>query len=207
MLESFNLKKHLDSTRQELSHALYQTDAANRVIARLQRENSNLRQTLSDTKSNLAGAVHGGGASSSSSSSLSSSSSGDGAKSATETASLTDEISSHMQSVAKTLTGSRKQKSKSVPAELATPAHLGDFRCLASHPTHSASAPGILCLDIHSDQVHVVTGGNDCSAAIFNRSTGKVCLYKCCICVSRSFCKRDPFFSSSTRSQYHHGVC
>ncbi len=44
MLESFTLKKHLDSTRQELSHALYQNDAACRVIARLQRENGNLRQ-------------------------------------------------------------------------------------------------------------------------------------------------------------------
>lgn len=51
MLETFNLKKQLNTTRQQLSHALYQNDASCRVIARLLKERDTARRELEQLKS------------------------------------------------------------------------------------------------------------------------------------------------------------
>ena len=44
VLETFALKQQYNSTRQELSYALYSQDAASRVIARLMRERDAARE-------------------------------------------------------------------------------------------------------------------------------------------------------------------
>jgi len=54
MTETFELKSHLDTTRKQLSHALYQHDAACRVIARLLRDRDAARGQVAQLQEQLA---------------------------------------------------------------------------------------------------------------------------------------------------------
>lgn len=60
MVESFNLRKTLEETRRELAHALYQHEAACRVIAKLlkdkesaEKETALAKETIEELKSEL----------------------------------------------------------------------------------------------------------------------------------------------------------
>ncbi|KAL6704312.1 hypothetical protein ACN47E_008376 [Coniothyrium glycines] len=59
VLETHTLKQQLAQTRQELSTALYQNDAATRVITRLTRERDEAREALSNVTISGAGASNG----------------------------------------------------------------------------------------------------------------------------------------------------
>lgn len=53
MMELFTLKKNYDDVRQELAHALYANDAANRVVARLMGERDEARKALTNISTSL----------------------------------------------------------------------------------------------------------------------------------------------------------
>lgn len=58
-LETFTIKQQLNQTRQELATALYQHDAAVRVIARLTKERDEARDALSKVTVSAGGASNG----------------------------------------------------------------------------------------------------------------------------------------------------
>lgn len=159
MLETFTLKQHLESTRQELAHALYQHDAACRVIARLIKERDEARSNLGKTQDNVSAAIK------KNSGAMEVDDKGDG---------MADAVKA-MVGVAKRLMKGRKKAIKSLAGEAASRDKLKKYTCTASHPLHSSTQPGILCLDIHPTQQNLVlTGGVDANAILFDKGSGKI---------------------------------
>uniref|UniRef100_A0A8C1SZ59 Pre-mRNA-processing factor 19 n=1 Tax=Cyprinus carpio TaxID=7962 RepID=A0A8C1SZ59_CYPCA len=161
MLHSFTLRQQLQTTRQELSHALYQHDAACRVIARLTKEVTAAREALATLKPQ-AGLIAPQATPASQTAAVVSNSS------RLFMHSLGCTLSLHKATV---LTTERKKRGKTVPEDLIRAEDLGKFRQVASHAgLHSASIPGIISLDLcPTDTNKVLTGGADKNVVVFDR--------------------------------------
>lgn len=170
MLHAFTQRQQLQTARQELSHALYQHDAACRVIARLTKEVTAAREALATLKPQ-AGVTPAPHAAQQPAAVEPAS-----AVSGVEQTGMSAAVVARLQERATALTQERKRRGRSVPEGLLSHEQLCTFITLASHPgLHSASIPGILSLDINpSDHSKILTGGNDRNATVFNKDTEQV---------------------------------
>jgi pre-mRNA-processing factor 19 len=171
MLETYTLKQHLEAVRQELSHALYQHDAACRVIARLIKERDAARKMLSNAESLIADAARerGGGAAPAAA--------GDSMEVDGAEKGMTQAVIKKMLSTSQELSKMRKErvKKKILPPNLASADEIDKLKLTKSSPLHSSQSPGILCMDLHpTKQDLVLTGGADHAVIVFHRGTGKV---------------------------------
>merc|ERR1712051_336512 len=169
------LRQQLQTARQELSHALYQHDAACRVIARLTKELTAAREALATLKpqANIPAVQAPQVVPEAGDAQPVSRDSGR----LQEAIGMTQEIVKVLQDKAQALTGERRRKSKTVPEQLVDADTIKDrFKTLASHPgLHSASVPGILALDINANNTsRILTGGADKTATIFNKDDEQV---------------------------------
>ena len=100
---------------------------------------------------------------------------GDEAKAQVEEG-ISDEVANRLQEKSTALTQMRKQKGKNIPEELASVDDIKSLQMSASHVgLHSASVPGITCMDVKfSDPNLVVTGGNDKTVVVFNNQTEQI---------------------------------
>ncbi|XP_030831190.1 pre-mRNA-processing factor 19-like [Strongylocentrotus purpuratus] len=176
MLHSFTLRQQLQTARQELSHALYQHDAACRVIARLTKEVTAAREALATLKPQAAPGIAPGAAMPAAVAVQPSSVPEPMEAAEAGPMGMTEDIIQKLQERANVLTAERKKRGKKVPDELAPSEDIRNYRPRASHPgLHSASIPGILALDLQaSDTSKVLTGGADRNAVVFNKDTEQV---------------------------------
>ncbi|XP_060179085.1 pre-mRNA-processing factor 19-like [Lycium barbarum] len=173
MLSNFALEQQLHTARQELSHALYQHDAACRVIARLKKERDEARGLLAQAERQIPMA----------------------ATTAVDTAALSngkraagdEEMGPDgkkirpgiSQTVIETLTDcnaalSQQRKKRQIPATLAPVDAVERYTQLNSYPLHKTNKPGVLSLDIHYAKDIIATGGVDSNAVVFDRPSGQI---------------------------------
>ncbi|KZV34021.1 pre-mRNA-processing factor 19 [Dorcoceras hygrometricum] len=175
MLSNFALEQQLHTARQELSHALYQHDAACRVIARLKKERDEARSLLAQAERQIPLSFTAPNAANATALS-------NGKRAAEE-----DELGPDgkrirpgiSSSIISELTDcnaalSQQRKKRQIPPTLAPIDAVERFTQLNSHPLHRTNKPGILSLDIQYSKDIIVTAGVDSNAVVFDRSSGQI---------------------------------
>lgn len=163
-LETHTLRQHLHSVRQELCHALYQHDAATRVIARLMRERDEAVAALEAAKQTIAAEQ----------SAKRTASEGADAQAGKrqKVPSIPDEVLQELQDVNAQLSKGRKKRE--ISKTLATPDDLKAFSLLTSVPLHKTTQGGITQIEFNPENANVVaTAGVDGTVQLFDHSASR----------------------------------
>ncbi|OTB07905.1 hypothetical protein M426DRAFT_317412 [Hypoxylon sp. CI-4A] len=147
-LETYNLSEHLTRTRQELATALYQHDAAVRVIARLTKERDEARDALSKVT-------------------VSAGSAGNGDAMAVDAEALPEELAAKVDETQAKLSKSRKKRP--VPEGWATAEDIASF---AVDTTSSLPVPAATTVSV--EEGYAAVGGLEGDVAIYSVDSDKV---------------------------------
>uniref|UniRef100_A0A2P2MLD3 Pre-mRNA-processing factor 19 n=1 Tax=Rhizophora mucronata TaxID=61149 RepID=A0A2P2MLD3_RHIMU len=174
MLSNFALEQQLHTARQELSHALYQHDAACRVIARLKKEKDEAKSLLAQANRQLPQLT------ATATPVTSTLSNGKRAAEDDELGPSGKRIRPGISSsIITELTDcnaalSQQRKKRQIPPTLATIDALERYTQLSSHPLQKTNKPGILSMDIHYSKDIIATGGIDMTAILFDHTSGAI---------------------------------
>jgi pre-mRNA-processing factor 19 len=167
MLETFTLKQHLDATRKELSHSLFQHEAACRVIARLTRERDEAHHMINTLQTNAVS--NGNGSVSEKSSEMEIA-----APAVAER--LEDTVFAELNEKCKQLSSSRK--GRKVNEKVTTKEAMLTLAQVASYTPHKADKTGgVTCVAVAQDSPSGFTlslsGSGDKTAILTDLSSGK----------------------------------
>lgn len=160
MLELYTTKQNLETVREELSHALFQYDAATRVISRLLKERDEARNLLADYEHKISEfktqlpkpeiAVN---------------------------KILPEKLVQSIYDLKSQLAAQRKELRKEdyLLKNFASQEMIHQFSAKKSIALHTGKPAGITALDIHSENADLfVSGGNDGSVSFYNSALDKV---------------------------------
>jgi len=168
VLETFTLKQHLDNTRRELSQALYQHDAACRVIARLMRERDEARALLTSLQtsglaSSSASTSDGGGGGQ-----MAVDESGGGASDEWDV--VTNALTQKFSELSST------RKGRKISASLRAKESFASMATSLSVTPHKSTTGGVTCVAVKPGATanHLLSGGADKEALLLSKDTGAV---------------------------------
>ncbi|KAI8886102.1 WD40 repeat-like protein [Backusella circina FSU 941] len=162
MLESFTLKQQYQQVRQELSHALYQNDAATRVIARLKKERDASREALANVQAHLGTAAPAPAAEPTSEAME------------TDESALPEDAVNKITETSQALSQTRRSKKKP-PVEFASLDSVKGYTKVSDVPSlHTSRSPGITALDVDHSENRILTGGQDKHVQIYDKTENKV---------------------------------
>ncbi|KAJ9513170.1 hypothetical protein QJQ45_029340 [Haematococcus lacustris] len=162
MLETHTLRQSLNTCRQELSHALYQHDAACRVIARLIKERDEARAGLEDARSMMQ-AEQAAKRAAAADAVMEEAAPGKRPK----VMGIPDDVLQELTDVNAQL--SKQRKKRVISESLATPDDLSAMSLTSNNPLHKTTQGGITALDTNLEQPSIVaTGGVDGTIQVFD---------------------------------------
>ncbi|KAF8316155.1 nuclear matrix protein NMP200 [Clavulina sp. PMI_390] len=166
VLEQFTLRERYNAVRQELSHALYQHDAATRVAARLLKERDSAREALASVQATMGIA------------SAPAAAVADVEMEAApqeQSGALPADADAEIVETQAALSAIRKKKAKPA-ATYATPAQVRGYTSKHTVTSLHASSPaGINALAVSSaNPSQFLTGGNDKIVQIYDRESNKI---------------------------------
>ncbi|EYU43746.1 hypothetical protein ABFS82_07G052300 [Erythranthe guttata] len=175
MLSNFALEQQLHTARQELSHALYQHDAACRVIARLKKERDEAWAFLAQAERHVPAseampdAVNAAALANGKRAIEDGETGPDGKRSRPG---ISSSIISELTDCNAVLSQQRKQRQ--IPSTLAPVEDVERYTQLTVNPLHRTNKPGILAMDILYSKDIIATAGADSNAVVFDRPSGQV---------------------------------
>lgn len=165
MLESFTLKQQYQQVRQELSHALYQNDAATRVIARLKKERDSAREALANVQAHLGTSAAPAAAAPAEAAS---------SEMEVDSGALPEEVDAKIVATSDELRQNRRNKKKP-PVEFASVDTVKEYTEIKNIPSlHAARPAGITALDVNESGNIILTGGNDKHVQVYDKTEDKV---------------------------------
>ena len=187
VLELFDTRKALESTRQELSQALYQNDAAVRVVARLATERDAARQEWQQWQAQTppapVAAVAGEKRSSSSSQAATTTTKSDEPPSkrvkkdddgTIQEATIPVDDSRVLLETWQALSQRRKQEKKQTAAAAPTPDALAKYQQTTTKSYHSTKSPGVLAVAYSEPDGLLATAGKDKQLCVYNMTSSQV---------------------------------
>ncbi|KAH6770087.1 MOS4-associated complex 3A [Perilla frutescens var. hirtella] len=175
MLSNFALEQQLHTARQELSHALYQHDAACRVIARLKKERDEARTLLAQAERQIPMSVAApdtvtAAALTNGKRAIEDGEMGPDGKRVRP--GISNSVISELTDCNAVL--SQQRKKRQIPSTLAPIDDVERYTQLTVNPLHRTNKPGILSMDILYSKDLIATAGADSNAVVFDRSSGQV---------------------------------